>query len=545
MNLNRKRGVAQLFVVAVMAFLALGLPLTTKLVQQNQENRSQAASTKPSGEIQCSLNTSYADCGPKKYCGYGGDIQDEYGNYVEGKWVCKNKKSNGNKCNDNDDACDYNLYCGTKTTIVDGEEIIEKVCMQQKADGKKCDDFLQCKSLYCNKENICSQQEMKYQKDCKCRDTADSCDFGLNAELSIDESNNLAKWKCLPVSKDDKKTGYISGYCDNAVNCEKRNAFSDDPDKVYCGRAENKTFTSPPDTELCRNGTGTLVLSNNRKVMSSEDGRFYLWVCAGGNHIACKAKRMAPGVCGDGYKTPNTTIASSKPTTGLCSRGEISKEGIRYNDKTNSWQWYCDGVNGGNRSGRCEVQKTTPTATPKPKTCSYSGIIYGVGKAICQGDKPAECLSTGSWKLFTACKYGCTGLGICKTAPTSTPKPVCSSGARVCSGSSLKICQNNNWQVVTNCQYGCLNGGCKAVPTPTRRPTATPTKRPIATPTRVPTPRPISVNGKCGSTRNACISGSFSDLTDSSISYLWKCMGKNGGMSVSCSLRKPSSGYTR
>ena len=38
-----KKGVAQLVVVVVMAFLALGLPLTTKLVQQSQENRSQAA----------------------------------------------------------------------------------------------------------------------------------------------------------------------------------------------------------------------------------------------------------------------------------------------------------------------------------------------------------------------------------------------------------------------------------------------------------------------------------------------------------------------
>ena len=44
MNLNKQRGIAQLVVVAVMAFLALGLPLTTKLVQQNQENRSLAYS---------------------------------------------------------------------------------------------------------------------------------------------------------------------------------------------------------------------------------------------------------------------------------------------------------------------------------------------------------------------------------------------------------------------------------------------------------------------------------------------------------------------
>lgn len=45
MNSNRvncQKGIAQLAVIAVMAFLALGLPAATKLVQQNQENRSKA-----------------------------------------------------------------------------------------------------------------------------------------------------------------------------------------------------------------------------------------------------------------------------------------------------------------------------------------------------------------------------------------------------------------------------------------------------------------------------------------------------------------------
>lgn len=39
MKLNKQKGVAQLTVVAGMAFLVLGLPLATNLVQQNQENR--------------------------------------------------------------------------------------------------------------------------------------------------------------------------------------------------------------------------------------------------------------------------------------------------------------------------------------------------------------------------------------------------------------------------------------------------------------------------------------------------------------------------
>lgn len=43
-RINRQKGIAQLVVIAVMAFLALGIPTATKLVQQNQENRGKATS---------------------------------------------------------------------------------------------------------------------------------------------------------------------------------------------------------------------------------------------------------------------------------------------------------------------------------------------------------------------------------------------------------------------------------------------------------------------------------------------------------------------
>ncbi len=42
-NISRQKGIAQFLVIAIMAFMALGIPTATKLVQQNQENRSKAA----------------------------------------------------------------------------------------------------------------------------------------------------------------------------------------------------------------------------------------------------------------------------------------------------------------------------------------------------------------------------------------------------------------------------------------------------------------------------------------------------------------------
>jgi len=43
-RINSQKGIAQFLVIAVMALMALGIPTATKLVQQNQENRSKAAS---------------------------------------------------------------------------------------------------------------------------------------------------------------------------------------------------------------------------------------------------------------------------------------------------------------------------------------------------------------------------------------------------------------------------------------------------------------------------------------------------------------------
>ncbi len=55
--------------------------------------------------------------------------------------------------------------------------------------------------------------------------------------------------------------------------------------------------------------------------------------------------------------------------------------------------------------------------------------------------------------------------------------------------------------------------------------------------TAVPPPTPI--NGSCGTTVNACTTGTFSDVTDTSSNYLWNCLGSNGGSNSSCSLAIP------
>ena len=55
-KIDNQKGIAQFLVMAVMAFLALGIPTATKLVQENQENRSKAASEYISEETTTTLN---------------------------------------------------------------------------------------------------------------------------------------------------------------------------------------------------------------------------------------------------------------------------------------------------------------------------------------------------------------------------------------------------------------------------------------------------------------------------------------------------------
>ncbi len=59
------------------------------------------------------------------------------------------------------------------------------------------------------------------------------------------------------------------------------------------------------------------------------------------------------------------------------------------------------------------------------------------------------------------------------------------------------------------------------------------------TPTRVPIPTKGSkIDGKCGTTKNICTAGGFVDISDSSLYYMWKCKGVNGGTTKVCSLKK-------
>ena len=67
---KKERGIANIFLLLGMLVVAVSLPVATKLVQQNQENRSQAALVEDAGvagTIKCRIGTSSYNPG-FKFC---------------------------------------------------------------------------------------------------------------------------------------------------------------------------------------------------------------------------------------------------------------------------------------------------------------------------------------------------------------------------------------------------------------------------------------------------------------------------------------------
>lgn len=46
------------------------------------------------------------------------------------------------------------------------------------------------------------------------------------------------------------------------------------------------------------------------------------------------------------------------------------------------------------------------------------------------------------------------------------------------------------------------------------------------------------INGRCATSLNGCVNGTFLDVADANTAYLWKCLGIKGGTNASCSLAK-------
>jgi len=114
-----------------------------------------------------------------------------------------------------------------------------------------------------------------------------------------------------------------------------------------CGTPSGGPFASAPSTGLCTVGSAT-----GTPVENTATGQ-WTWTCSGANGGAtsstCSALAVVAGSCG----TPSGGPFASAPTTGLCSTGTATTPSL--NTGAASWNWTCNGLNGGAASSTCSA----------------------------------------------------------------------------------------------------------------------------------------------------------------------------------------------
>ena len=259
-KINNQKGIAQLFVIAIMAFLVLGIPTATKLVQENQENRSKAAE-----ENIFSCNTLRSV--HKNYFDVCKDFDNICFNKLNGEYQgCGNIiESNGGDCTD------PNHNTNASTNIL---------CP---IDNQKT---LSCDTLYAKKQKyFASCAEGKYAGVCFNKQTGEyrGCDNEnscKNATLNSNPDDLLNKIFCLVKEND-------SGLWTDEAG--------------VCGSANGKTFEVTPTDNLCQKG-------NLSRIFFDLNTRRYSWRCGnveklGNQAVICSA-------------TVNGSTGSSKITLG-------------------------------------------------------------------------------------------------------------------------------------------------------------------------------------------------------------------------------------
>lgn len=179
--------------------------------------------------------------------------------------------------------------------------------------------------------------------------------------------------------------------------------------------------------------------------------------------------------------------------------------------------------------------KLTSSCQP-PLICSNNVCKKGEKRIGNQGlnqncEKESDCLSP-----YVCYPFNLSGVCKVRSGGECTSSTDCYAN-HYCS-SKNKHCKDKN-------EYNLPDYSVEGINLKSILPGTTITNKPTITPTRKPTQKPVVVNGRCGTSKNSCSSGSFVDSTDTSTLYVWRCMGKNGGSSVNCSSRKFSSNNTQ
>lgn len=259
LRLAEVKGFASLIVLGGMLLVAVALPIATKLVQQNQENRSSAASSCTSANV------------GKKYCS-GSSILEckctntSYGTCVS--WGWKTAVSCGTKgCASGSTSC---YECSNDSHCSGSKKCVNHKCVS-KVDGK-------CGTADGNTYSS--------------KPTTNLCSKGSTTWLDENGYGGYYDWRC---------NGSNGG---SSVKCSaKKKANS--PVNGKCGSANGGTFDSKPTSGICSSG------SSDWTDDKGSDGTWN-WKCKGSNNgtdASCSAKKPSSVVDVTGITLNRTSVA--------------------------------------------------------------------------------------------------------------------------------------------------------------------------------------------------------------------------------------------
>jgi len=409
-RLNRQKGISQILILVIMGVLAVALPVTTKLVQQNQENRSSAVSLGAA----CSDHNKLACSNDKKEvlkCAY--TTAGNYWKYQSINRVCDNSKycSNGVcitkpiKCGtatsgSYSSAPSSNLcgewtvlsgsvystgdtwywYCRLSGGVSVSEKCVAKKTSPNKADYSSCSDKSECKGGYCvtGKTESGASKKVCFSKS------------------SLDTCNKLSDFKCVGqvVSSCVLQGGVlhwsVNRTCKSDESCVKKTLSTGDYYECVKKVTTNKAdYSSCSDKSECKGGycvTGKTESGASKKVCFSEDHLDDDGCDKIGKFKPCSGKGQKVYSCvlqgGVLHWSVNRTCKSDES----CVKKTLS-----------TGDYY-----------ECVKVKTTTPSNPSPATCtSYTTGSWGT------------CTNGTQIRTVTGVPSGCTG-GVTKPATSQS-----------------------------------------------------------------------------------------------------------------------------
>ena len=275
--MNKQKGISSIVVMVAMLVMAVALPITTKLVQQNQENRSKAAdscSKEGAGWFTSQYCSTTQPCTKNYYCTNGKDIDYDSNvpktdNTCTG--MCSSGKCSGGKCvavtttianakcgsadgTKVDSKPKTSILCDTTTaapvwvdsTAANGQYIWDCVGLDNKTTAKCSATKITTTTIgvgtTCISGTLLTEPRYWYDGGSECSSgearNCTGCANGTKACYPTQESCKGANITKYSMFKDGACTNNNSSYSD----CKNTNCY---PDKTACEKDH------PPSTETC------------------------------------------------------------------------------------------------------------------------------------------------------------------------------------------------------------------------------------------------------------------------------------------------------